>query len=188
MYSVAMRLAKGRIQFYESQKNTKNMGLVTPDFGLLFWMLVSFLILLYILRKFAWKPLLKMLQDREDEISKSLNSAQEAKEKMEKLNAENEEILKQARSEREAMLREAKATKDKIVAEAQEAAKVEADKIIAAARAEIAAEKDAAMSELSDKVAELSVDIAEKILRRELDSSTKQSEYVQSLVKNISLN
>jgi len=164
------------------------MGLVTPDFGLLFWMLISFSILLIILRKFAWKPILKMLQDREDEISKSLNSAQQAKEQMEKLNAENEKILKEARAEREAMLREAKATKDKIVAQAQEAAKAEADKIIAAARAEIAAEKDAAMSELSDKVAELSVQIAEKILRRELDSSDKQNEYVKDLVKNISLN
>lgn len=164
------------------------MGLVTPDFGLLFWMLLSFCILLFILKKFAWKPILKMLQDREDEINKSLESASAAKAEMAKLNAENEEILRQARAEREAMLREAKETKDKIVAEAQAAAKLEADKIIAAARAEIAAEKEAAMAELSGKVADLSIEIAEKILKRELDSATKQGDYVKDLVKTISLN
>jgi F-type H+-transporting ATPase subunit b len=164
------------------------MNLVTPDFGLLFWMVLSFSILLIILKKFAWKPILKMLQDREDEISKSLEAANQAKATMEKLNAENEEILKQARAEREAILREAKAAKDKIVSEAQGAAKIEADRIISAARSEIAAEKEAAMAELSAKVAELSVGIAEKILKRELSSADKQNVYVKDLVKEISLN
>jgi F-type H+-transporting ATPase subunit b len=164
------------------------MNLVTPDFGLLFWMVLSFSILLIILKKFAWKPILKMLQDREDEISKSLEAANQAKATMEKLNAENEEILKQARAEREAILREAKTAKDKIVSEAQGAAKIEADRIISAARSEIAAEKEAAMAELSAKVAELSVGIAEKILKRELSSADKQNGYVKDLVKEISLN
>ena len=164
------------------------MNLVIPDFGLLFWMVLSFSILLIILKKYAWKPILKMLQDREDEISKSLEAANAAKERMEKLNAENEEILKQARAEREAILREAKATKDKIVGQAQAEAKLEADKIITAAKNEIAAEKEAAMAELSSKVADLSVEIAERILRRELDSSVKQGDYVKDLVKSISLN
>lgn len=164
------------------------MGLVIPDFGLLFWMVVSFSILLFILRKFAWKPILKMIQDREDEINKSLDSANEAKAQMEKLTAENEAIMKEARAEREAMLREAKATKDKIVAEAQAAAKLEADKILLAARQEIEAEKEAAMAEISGKIAELSVDIAEKILRKELSSDIKQGNYVKDLVNNITLN
>lgn len=164
------------------------MNLVTPDFGLLFWMVLSFSILLIILKKIAWKPILKMLQDREDEISKSLEAANQAKATMEKLNAENEEILKQARAEREAILREAKTAKDKIVSEAQGAAKIEADRIISAARSEIAAEKEAAMAELSAKVAELSVGIAEKILKRELSSADKQNGYVKDLVKEISLN
>ena len=164
------------------------MNLVTPDPGLLFWMVLSFAILLFILKKFAWKPVLKMIKEREDSIAKQLDAAKAAKEQMEQLNAENEKIMKQARAEREEMLREAKATKDKIVAEAQDAAKIEADKIISAARAEIQAEKDAAMAELSEKVGQLSIEIAEKILRRELSTDTKQGDYMKKLVSSISLN
>ena len=164
------------------------MNLVTPDPGLLFWMVLSFAILLFILKKFAWKPVLKMIKEREDSIAKQLDAAKAAKEQMEQLNAENEKIMKQARAEREEMLREAKATKDKIVAEAQDAAKIEADKIISAARAEIQAEKDAAMAELSEKVGQLSIEIAEKILRRELSTDTKQGDYMKNLVASISLN
>lgn len=164
------------------------MNLVTPDFGLLFWMVLSFAILLFILKKFAWKPVLKMIKEREDSIAKQLDSAKAAKEQMEQLTAENEKIMRQARAEREEMLRDAKATKDKIVAEAQDAAKIEADKIIAAARLEIQAEKDAAMAELSEKVGQLSVEIAEKILRRELSNETKQGDFMKKLVADISLN
>lgn len=164
------------------------MNLVTPDFGLLFWMVLSFAILLFILKKFAWKPVLKMIKEREESIAKQLDSAKAAKEQMEQLTAENEKIMRQARAEREEMLRDAKATKDKIVAEAQDAAKIEADKIIAAARAEIQAEKDAAMAELSEKVGQISIEIAEKILRRELSTETKQGDYMKKLVASISLN
>ena len=164
------------------------MNLVTPDFGLLFWMVLSFAILLFILKKFAWKPVLKMIKEREDSIAQQLDSAKAAKEQMEQLTAENEKIMRQARAEREEMLRDAKATKDKIVAEAQDAAKIEADKIISAARAEIQAEKDAAMAELSEKVGQLSIEIAEKILRRELSTDTKQGDYMKNLVASISLN
>lgn len=164
------------------------MNLVTPDFGLLFWMVLSFAILLFILKKFAWKPVLKMIKEREESIAKQLDSAKAAKEQVEQLTAENEKIMRQARAEREEMLREAKATKDKIVAEAQDAAKIEADKIIAAARLEIQAEKDAAMAELSEKVGQLSVEIAEKILRRELSNETKQGDFMKKLVADISLN
>ena len=164
------------------------MNLVTPDFGLLFWMVLSFAILLFILKKFAWKPVLKMIKEREDSIAQQLDSAKAAKEQMEQLTAENEKIMRQARAEREEMLREAKATKDKIVAEAQDAAKIEADKIISAARAEIQAEKDAAMAELSEKVGQLSIEIVEKILRRELSTDTKQGDYMKNLVASISLN
>lgn len=164
------------------------MNLVTPDFGLLFWMVLSFAILLFIIKKFAWKPVLKMIKEREESIAKQLDSAKAAKEQMEQLTAENEKIMRQARAEREEMLRDAKATKDKIVAEAQDAAKIEADKIIAAARLEIQAEKDAAMAELSEKVGQLSVEIAEKILRRELSNETKQGDFMKKLVADISLN
>ena len=164
------------------------MNLVTPNFGLLFWMVLSFAILLFLLKKFAWKPVLKMIKEREDSIAQQLDSAKAAKEQMEQLTAENEKIMKQARAEREEMLREAKATKDKIVAEAHDAAKIEADKLIAAARLEIQAEKDAAMAELSEKVGQLSVEIAEKILRRELSNETKQGDFMKKLVADISLN
>ena len=164
------------------------MNLVTPHFGLLFWMVLSFAILLFLLKKFAWKPVLKMIKEREDSIAQQLDSAKAAKEQMEQLTAENEKIMKQARAEREEMLREAKATKDKIVAEAHDAAKIEADKLIAAARLEIQAEKDAAMAELSEKVGQLSVEIAEKILRRELSNETKQGDFMKKLVADISLN
>jgi len=164
------------------------MNLVTPDFGLLFWMVLSFAILLFLLKKFAWKPVLKMIKEREDSIAQQLDSAKAAKEQMEQLTAENEKIMKQARAERDEMLREAKATKEKIVAEAHDAAKIEADKLIAAARLEIQAEKDAAMAELSEKVGQLSVEIAEKILRRELSNETKQGDFMKKLVADISLN
>ena len=164
------------------------MNLVTPDFGLLFWMVLSFAILLFILKKFAWNPVLKMIKEREESIAKQLDSAKAAKEQMEQFTAENEKIMRQARAEREEMLRDAKATKDKIVAEAQDAVKIEADKIIAAARLEIQAEKDAAMAELSEKVGQLSVEIAEKILRRELSNETKQGDFMKKLVADISLN
>lgn len=164
------------------------MNLVTPDFGLLFWMVISFAILLFLLKKFAWKPVLKMIKDREESIAQQLDSAKAAKEKMEQLTAENEKIMKEARAQRDEMLREAKATKDKIVAEAHDAAKIEADKLIAAARLEIQAEKDAAMAELSEKVGQLSVEIAEKILRRELSNETKQGDFMKKLVADISLN
>lgn len=164
------------------------MDLVTPGIGLLFWMTVSFLVLLFLLKKFAWPVLLKMIRDRENEISSALNSAETAKAEMAKLTAQNEQILKEARLQRDDIIRQAKDAHDKIMAEAQTEAKAQADKIIQTAKAEIAAEKENAMAELSAKVGELSVEIAEKILRRELSSDVKQGEFMNELVKNISLN
>ena len=164
------------------------MDLVTPGIGLLFWMTVSFLVLLFLLKKFAWPVLLKMIRDRENEISSALNSAETAKAEMAKLTAQNEQILKEARLQRDEIIRQAKDAHDKIMAEAQTEAKAQADKIIQTAKAEIAAEKENAMAELSAKVGELSVEIAEKILRRELSSDVKQGEFMNELVKNISLN
>lgn len=164
------------------------MGLVIPDFGLLFWMTVSFLILLFLLKKFAWKPLLKMMHDREDSINKALNAAKEAEERMSALNVENEKILKEARAERDRIISEAKATSDKLKASLEEDAKKHADKIIAEARAEIQAEKESATAEITRIAADLSVEIAEKVLRRELADQQSQRNYVEELMKNISLN
>jgi len=164
------------------------MSLVTPDFGLLFWMLVSFLILVFLLKKFAWKTILKMMKDREDSINDALNQAEKAKEQIKSLNEENEKILKEAKIERDNLIKQAKETAEKIVLKAQEDAKIQAEKIIENAKVEIEAQKENAISELSAKVGELSVEIAQKVLEKELSDPQNQQDYVNSLIKNISLN
>lgn len=164
------------------------MGLVTPDFGLLFWMLVSFGIVLIILKKFVWKPVLKTLKDRENTISDSLNSAKKAREEMANLQAENKKIIAEARAERDELLKDAKITKDNMIRSAESEAKAKADKIIADAQLEIESQKNKALSEIKTKVAELSIDIAEKVLRKELKDDTKQTDYVNGLVNEIKLN
>lgn len=164
------------------------MQLVMPDTGLLIWMMITFLIVLILLRKFAWKPILKMIKDREDSIDGALKSAENAKLEMQNLKSDNERILAQARSERDAMMKEARDMKDAIVGEAKGKAKEEADKILAAAREVIQNEKMAAITELKNQVALLSVDIAEKILKRELSDENKQKDLIGDLLKDTKLN
>jgi F-type H+-transporting ATPase subunit b len=164
------------------------MGLVTPDFGLLFWMALSFLIVLFILKKFAWKPIMQIIKDREKTIEESLNSAQNAKLEMLQLKEQNEKILAAARLERDVLLREAKETKDKIVRSSEIEAKQRANKIIEDAQIEIENQKNKAIAEIKDKVAELSVQIAEKILKKELASDSKQTEFLNSLINETKLN
>ncbi len=164
------------------------MGLVTPDFGLVFWMLVSFISLLIILKKFAWKPILGSLKAREDSIDEALKSAEKAKDEMARLHADNKVILQEAKVERENLLKEAREIKDKIVADAKNEATQEADKIITNAKAQIEGEKLAAISEIKEKVVLLSIDIAEKIIKKNLNSDSKQKDYADSLISNINLN
>jgi len=164
------------------------MGLITPDFGLLFWMLVSFGIVLFILKKFVWKPVLKTLKDRDNSIADSLNSAKKAREEMSKLQDDNKKIIAEARAERDELLKDAKITKDNIIRQSEIEAKERANKIIANAQMEIENQKNKALAEIKEKVAELSIDIAEKILKRELKDENSQSEYVGSLIKDIKLN
>jgi F-type H+-transporting ATPase subunit b len=164
------------------------MKLVTPDIGLLFWMLVSFGIVLFLLKKYAWKPILKTLQDREQNISEALNTARRAKEEMAALKSDNERLITEARAERDKMLREARDIKDGIIAEAKTKAQAEANKVLAQARESINTEKMAAIVELKNQVASMSVDIAEKILRHELSQDDKQKALMQNLIKDISLN
>jgi F-type H+-transporting ATPase subunit b len=164
------------------------MELIQPAIGLIFWMSVSFLLLLFILRKFAWKPILKMLSDRETSIAEALNSARKAKEEMANLKADNERLLNEARAERDRMLKEARDTKDAIVAEAKSKAQAEANKVLQQARETIQTEKLAAITELKNQVATMSIEIAEKILRTELGNDEKQKALVQSLLKDINLN
>ena len=164
------------------------MDLVTPDIGLVFWMLVTFLTVLFILKKFAWKPILAMLQEREDSIEKALKSADKARESMEKLKADNERILNEALKERELIFREAQEIKEKIVREAREQAGREKDKIINDARLSIEAEKNMAIREMRNVAAELAVSVAEKILRRELSAEQKQKDALTQLINEIPVN
>lgn len=161
------------------------MGLVTPDFGLVFWMVVSFGAVLFILKKFAWKPILQALKDRENSIENALNSAKRAKEEMALLKSENEKILQEAKQERDKLIKEARETKDKIVREAESEAKVRANKMIEDAKAEIENEKMKALDEVKSKVAELSIAIAGKILKSELSSDSKQKDYIQKMLDEV---
>ena len=164
------------------------MQLVTPDIGLLFWMLVSFLIVFFILKKFAWKLILNMLYEREQGIEQSLKAAEKAREDIEKMQANNELILNEARSEREKIFREAQDMKDKIVGEARVQAAKEKDKIINEARNTIQAEKNLAIREIRNTAAELSVQIAEKLLRHELSSDNKQKDLLNQLIREMPVN
>jgi F-type H+-transporting ATPase subunit b len=164
------------------------MELVKPDLGLFFWMMVTFLIVLFLLTKFAWKPIMKMIKDREASIDDALKSAEKAKAEIASMQADNERLLNEARRERDAMLKEARDMKDAIVGEAKGKAKAEADKLLAAARETIQNEKMAAITDLKNQVAQLSIDIAEKMLKRELSADSKQKELISDLLKDAKLN
>jgi F-type H+-transporting ATPase subunit b len=164
------------------------MELIKPSFGLIFWMFVSFIAVLLILRKFAWPIILKSLKDREESIANALNAAQKAKDEMAALKADNEKLIMQARAERDQLLKEARDTRDAIVAEAKNKAQSEANKILAQTRETINTEKNAALTELKNQVATMSIDIAEKILRHELSNDEKQKNLMDNLIKDISLN
>lgn len=162
--------------------------LIQPEIGLIFWMTISFVIVMFILGKFAWKPILKALSDREENIEAALNTARKAKEEMVALKADNERLLNEARIERDQMLKVARDTKDAIIAEAKGKAQMEANKIMTSARESINNEKMAAITELKNQVAKMSIEIAEKILRHELSNDEKQKALVENLLKDISLN
>ncbi|MFN5459343.1 MAG: F0F1 ATP synthase subunit B [Bacteroidota bacterium] len=162
--------------------------LVQPEYGLMFWMLVVFLIVMFLLKKYAWGPILKMLKDRETLIEESLNKAAKAKEEIKDLQATNEKMLNEARAERDAMMKEARETRESIVNEAKNKAKVEADRMIAIAREQIQNEKMAAITDLKNQVASLSIEIAEKILKENLSKDENQKSLVNNYIKDINLN
>lgn len=164
------------------------MGLVTPELGTFIWMFLAFAIVLFILKKFAWKPILSALKEREDSIEDALRSAERAKEEMAELQAGNEKILQEARKEREAMLKEAKEMGGKLVSEAKQKATIEAEKVIESARINIEGEKTAALSEIKAQVANLSVEIAEKILRQQFADDQQQKDYFKKLMDEVKLN
>ena len=164
------------------------MDLLTPELGLFFWTLVAFLVVLFILRKFAWKPILESLGDREKGIADSIATAERVKGEMSQLKSENEKLLTQAREERTMMLKEAKEMKDKIVNDAKEQAKVEANKIIVDAQLQIQQQKMAALTEVKNEIGSLALEVAEKILRKQLNASEGQEAYMSMLAENIKLN
>jgi F-type H+-transporting ATPase subunit b len=163
------------------------MELVTPGLGLLFWMLITFSVLLFILKKFAWKPIINTLHEREKSIEKALLSAEKAKQEMSRLKSDNERILAEARGERENILKEARQVKDKVIQDAKEQAQIEAKKIVDSARASIEAEKSAAIADIKNQIADISVSIAEKLIKQKLDGAGHADLIDQSL-KDLKLN
>ena len=156
--------------------------------GLFIIQSVVFLILLFVLGKFAWKPILNAINEREVSIQDALNQAQLARDEMKNLKAENENIIREAQAERDAILKEAREIKEKIVAEAKDAAKTEGDKMIDQARQSIQAEKSAAMADIKSQIGALSVNIAENILQQKLDSSEAQNALVENYLNKSNLN
>ena len=165
-----------------------NNPLVNPGLGTFVWMLVSFGILAFIRMKFGWPMILKALQKREEAIANSLNEAAKAREEMKNLVAHNEELLRQAKMERDEMLRNARVASDQIVEEARARASAEADRIVENARENINYEKLKAMTELKNQIANLSIEIAEKLIRAELEDKSKADALIQKELELAKLN
>ncbi|MDD3737714.1 MAG: F0F1 ATP synthase subunit B [Lentimicrobiaceae bacterium] len=164
------------------------MELVMPGLGLIFWMTLVFGILLFVLAKFAWKPIMNGIRQREDNIRNSLEAAEQAHKDMLKLKAGNEELLQQAKNERDSMLAEARKMQETIIEEAKIKANEETNRLIEAARVSIEMEKKAAISELKGQLAEISVEISEKLLKRELEPANKQKQLIDQMLKEIDFN
>ena len=164
------------------------MDLVTPGLGLIFWSVLTFLFLLFILRKFAWKPILNAVSEREEGIRNALLSAENAKKEMQNLKSDNEKLLADARMERDVMMKEAREIKDKMINDAKAEAQVAGQKMIEQAKASIESEKNAALAELKAQVSTLSLDIAEKLLKDELSNKEAQTKLVEKMLGDVKLN
>ncbi|CAN5277514.1 F0F1 ATP synthase subunit B [soil metagenome] len=164
------------------------MELLLPKLGLIVWTLIAFGIVFYILKKFAWKPILNSLNEREKNIEQSIQTAHQVRAEMAALKSENEALLVKAREERGIMLKEAKETKDKIISEAKEQAKIETNRIIADAQVTIEQHKMAAITDLKNQVGNLVIEVSEKVLRKELSNKDEQEKYIKQLAENAQLN
>jgi F-type H+-transporting ATPase subunit b len=164
------------------------MDLLIPDIGLLFWMVVVFGLLYFILSKFAWKPITESLKEREDDIQKALDMAEKTRIEMTKLQADNQKLLTEARAERDAILRGAKETADRVIAESRDKATEEGNRIILKAREELQTERLVLIADVRREAINLSLEIAEKVLKRELSDKKSQEELVKSLVAEARLN
>jgi len=163
------------------------MNITHPE-SLIFWSVIVFVILFILLRKFAWSPILGAVRGREESINKALDAAEDARKEVQNLKSDNEKLLQEARVERDAMLKDAREIKEKMIAEAKETAQAQADKIIKQAQVVIEGEKQAAVAELKQQVASLSVEIAEKIVKGQLSDHDKQLKLVDSMLDQVTLN
>jgi F-type H+-transporting ATPase subunit b len=164
------------------------MNLLTPDLGLFFWNLVAFLIVLIILKKFAWKPILEALKERELGIADAISTAERVKVEMSQLKSENEILMAKAREERGVILKEAKEFSDRMISDAKDKAKVEYGKIVADAQAAIQQQKNAALIDVKNQVGALVIEVSEKILRRELGNKLEQEKFINQLAEEANLN
>ncbi|MCL6523256.1 MAG: F0F1 ATP synthase subunit B [Thermoflavifilum sp.] len=164
------------------------MSLLHPDFGLIFWTLVVFLITLFILRKYAWRPILQMLDQREKMIAESIAAAEKVKAEMSQMKLEHEQVLAEAKAERSRILKEAKEIKEQIIEQAKEQAREEARKIIEEARQAIEREKRATLVDIKNQVGLMAVELSERILRSALSDQQKQEAYIRRLVEEVKLN
>jgi F-type H+-transporting ATPase subunit b len=164
------------------------MELITPDFGLFFWQIIVFLILVFLLTKFAWKPIMKAVDEREKTINDSLQAAEQAKVEMMNLKEDNKKMMQEAREERDQMLRDAQAMKKRLMDEASQEAAKKSSEMIEKAQATIQSEKKMAIKELKSQVGLLSVEIAEKVLKSELKDEKAQKGLVEKMLKEVKLN
>ena len=159
------------------------MELVTPAIGLIFWTTVVFTLLVLLLKKFAWKPILSAVDERNQSIKNSLSQAEKARTEMSELTSNNEKIIAQAKVDRDVILKEARDIKNEIISEAKDKASTEAEKLVTTAKEQILNEKMKAITELKNHVADLSIEMAEKILSSELSDVAKQKELVKKALK-----
>jgi len=159
------------------------MELVTPALGLIFWTTVVFLLLLLLLKKFAWKPILSAVEERNSLIKDSLQAAEKARDEMSELNSNNEKIIAQAKLDRDSLLKEAREMKSQIISQAKDKATLEAEKLVNSAKEQISNEKMKALTELKNHVADLSIEMAEKVLSNELSDASKQKELINRSLK-----
>jgi F-type H+-transporting ATPase subunit b len=159
------------------------MELVTPALGLIFWTTVVFLLLLLLLKKFAWKPILSAVEERNNLINDSLQAAEKARDEMSELNSNNEKIIAQAKLDRDSLLKEAREMKSQIISQAKDQAELQAEKLVNSAKEQISNEKMKALTELKNHVADLSIEMAEKVLSNELSDASKQKELINRSLK-----
>lgn len=164
------------------------MELLLPPLGLLFWTLIAFLAVFFLLKAFAWKPILASLKERETGIAEAIASADKVKAEMADLKNENEAMMAQAREQRAVMIKEAKETADKMMAEAKDKAKSEYDRIVAEAQNAILQQKNAALTDVKNQVGALVIEVAEKVLARELANKAEQENYIKQLAEGVKLN